>query len=465
MKGRKVRVLLAGNGRTNERPKNYLVSIHEPASLSFHLLPVCQTAVTSEVYTLEHYIIIVTMGFFDDLFGGSDDKKSGSHNPFAKFGKKQGGFQGSGQSLGGSKPGDVIQIVLPSPGPLGIRVEKKTNSSASTIVNEVVAGSQAEAAGLERGDVLCFANTNGQDEIPYDMFLKLAKAEERPIYLEARRFHGPKSSSSSAAAADAGGRSGSTGSRSADAEARRKAMVAAAEARDKAHKAKSKPLKHVTKTTLKLQQQNLEKNGPSGSEASDVPLSEASRIAAARAKDDEAQLTSQLGYNPYEAAKSTAGQARNATTTVQHGNISSSSAGDHLPTVAPPQDPTSVADDDEEVVLPSEFEEALTILVSTPDQAAAKNSLTIMRKLIVNATTKGQEEGDDGAKFRKVRLANAKIKAAIVDVSGAIDVMLAVGFSLEETEGGESCLLFPSDYAGPDWLPVALKKLEAVSSQ
>jgi len=408
------------------------------------------------------------MGFFDDLFGGSDDKKkkNGPQNPFARLGKKQGGFQGSGQSLGGSKPGDIIQIELPSPGPLGIRVEKKTNSSASTIVNEVVAGSQAEAAGLERGDVLCFANTNGQDEIPYDMFLKLAKAELRPIYLEARRFHGPKTSLSSSSSADAGGRSGSTGSRSADAEARRRAMVAAAEARDKAHKAKSKPLKHVTKTTLKLQQQNQEQNGPSGSEASDVPLSEASRIAAARAKDDEAQLTAQLGYNPFEAAKSTAGQARNATTTVQHGNISSSSAaGDHLPTVAPPQDPTSAAVDDDEVVLPSEFEEALTILASTPGQAAAKNSLTIMGKLIVNATTKGQQPGEDGAKFRKVRLANAKIKAAIVDVSGAIDVMLAVGFSLEETEEGESCLLFPSDYAGPEWLPAALKKLEAASNQ
>ena len=404
------------------------------------------------------------MGFFDDLFGGSDDKKnkkSGPQNPFANFGKKQGGFQGSGQSLGGSKPGDIIQIVLPSPGPLGIRVEKKTNSSASTIVNEVVVGSQAEAAGLERGDVLCFANTNGQDEIPYDMFLKLAKAEERPIYLEARRFHGPKTSSS----ADAGGRSGSSVSRSADAEARRKAMVAAAEARDKAHKAKSKPLKHVTKTTLKMQQQNQEQNGPSGSEASDVPLSEASRIAAARAKDDEAQLTAQLGYNPFEAAKSTAGQARNATTTVQHGSISSSSARDHLPTVASPQDPTSPADDDEEVDVASEFEEALTILASTPDQAAAKNSLTIIRKLIVNATTKGQQEGEEGAKFRKVRLANAKIKAAIVDVSGAIDVMLAIGFSLEETEDGESCLLFPSDYGGPEWLPAALKKLEAASNQ
>jgi hypothetical protein len=74
------------------------------------------------------------------------------------------------------------------------------------------------------------------------------------------------------------------------------------------------------------------------------PLSDASRQAAAAAKQDEAALAAQLGYNPYETSKSTAGQARNATTTVQHGCINAPSAGDQhslkdgksIPAVAPP---------------------------------------------------------------------------------------------------------------------------------
>jgi hypothetical protein len=71
------------------------------------------------------------MGFFDNLLGGGgggdDDKKkkegasqkaSGIVNPFQR--KK---FQGSGQSLGGNrKPGKVVQVELPNPGPLGLKV-------------------------------------------------------------------------------------------------------------------------------------------------------------------------------------------------------------------------------------------------------------------------------------------------------------------------------------------------------
>lgn len=132
------------------------------------------------------------MGFLDDVFGGDKSKKNdgkkkdNKNNPLAsalarmsKPGQKS--FQGQGQSLGGSKPGDVIAITLDQPGPLGVRVEKKSNTSASAIVNQVVPGSQAEAAGLQRGDILCFAGSNGQEEIMYDMFLQLAQSGQRPL--------------------------------------------------------------------------------------------------------------------------------------------------------------------------------------------------------------------------------------------------------------------------------------------
>jgi hypothetical protein len=250
-------------------------------------------------------------------------------------------------------------------------------------------------------------------------------------------------------------------SQSADAEARRKAVIAAAEAREKAHKKKSRPIKPITKTTLARQQQRQQESLP---ESSKEPLSEASKQAAQAAKQSEAQVAAQLGYNPYEMSRATAGQARNATTAVHHGSLSSSqsqsgSGGDHLPAVAPPRQPTTVLEAHEEE--PSvEFQEAHAAVRSANNGEDAKSSLTIMTKLLTNATTKGQTPGEDAVKFRKVRLANAKIKAAIVDVEGAIELMLACGFSLEEQEG-ESVLIYPADFPGPDWLPVALKQMEA----
>jgi hypothetical protein len=262
-----------------------------------------------------------------------------------------------------------------------------------------------------------------------------------------------------------GGATSSGAGKSADAEARRKAVIAAAEAREKAHKIKSKPMKQVTKSTLAKQQQQLEQQqleqqlNPSSQE----PKSEASRLAAEAAKHQEAQVAAQLGYNPYEISRSTAGQARNATTAVQHGTMNANAAGDHLPTVARPRDATSAADDDEEE-LPLEFQQAKATMVSSvDDQAALSSSFTIMKKLLTNATTKGQTPGEDAAKFRKVRLANPKIKAAIVDVEGAVELMMVCGFTLQEQDG-ESVLLYPADTAGPDWLPAALKHLDEASS-
>lgn len=118
------------------------------------------------------------MGFLDNLFK-NDKSNNNINNPFGG----QRSFHGTGQSLGGSKPGTVIPIVLPQPGPLGVRVEKRKNSSSATaIVHEVVPNGQAEQAGMQRGDILCFAGSNGQEEIMYDMFLEMAKAStQRPI--------------------------------------------------------------------------------------------------------------------------------------------------------------------------------------------------------------------------------------------------------------------------------------------
>jgi len=397
------------------------------------------------------------MGFLDDIFKG-DKKKGGSttggglQNPFG--GPRT--FHGQGQSLGGSKPGRVIQITLSNPGPLGVRVEKRPNSGGTAIVNMVVAGSQAEAAGMKRGDILCFAGSNGQEEMMYEMFLDLAKSEQRPIHIEIRRIDRELKKQHKT---------------SADVDHRRQAVIAAAEAREKAHKAKSKPLKHITKTTLakqQQQQQQLQEGNLSGedlnSEVSNEPLTVEAQKAAALAKQGEAQLAAQLGYNPYETARSTAGQARTATTVATHGTITAPNhAGENLPTLPTVDPPREAAIPEEEsfteVDFPAEYTDAYAIMVSSNEASTVKSSCAIMRKLLINATTKGQTPGDDAAKFRKVRLANKKIKAAIVDVPGAVELMLSTGFYVAEQDG-ESVLIFPADFPGPDWLPAALKHLE-----
>lgn len=123
------------------------------------------------------------MGFLDNLFNGDDSKKkkNASSNPLTNMFGNQQSFHGAGQSLGGSKPGTVISIALTEPGPLGVRVERRPNSEGTAIVHSIVEGGQSDRAGLKRGDILCFAGTNGQDEIMYDMFLEMAKSTQRPI--------------------------------------------------------------------------------------------------------------------------------------------------------------------------------------------------------------------------------------------------------------------------------------------
>lgn len=396
------------------------------------------------------------MNNFFDRFKKPDG--GGGKNLLNAITGKSASFQGSGQSLGGSKPGKVIPIELKEKGSLGVGVEKRPGTNTS-IVSKVVPGSQAEAAGLQRGDILCFAGSNGVEEIPYDMFIELAKSDQRPLCFEARRVPSTKSSNHPVNDSTGGKKS------SADAYARKQAVIAAAEAREKASKAKSKPIVRKTQSSLQKEQQQMQQRAEHGLDQE--PLSEAAKAAIEAAKQKEAQAAAELGYNPYETNRATAGQARNATVAMTHGtitagdstNTSSSTSSSQpmapLPTVAPP---TNVLKEAEGENVPVEFASAFeTLVTANNDHAAVVSSISIMRKLLSNAITK------DDAKFRRVRLGNPKIKAAIVDLEGAIDLMLVSGFHLTEDEGGESVLIYqhlPTDKSVPGWLPAALKQME-----
>jgi len=423
--------------------------------------------------------------------GGSSNNNKGPQfkNPFAngKLGNigganKPGGknFRGGGQSLGGSKPGRVIAIQLDQPGPLGVKVEKRQGSSKSAIVSQVLPNTQASAADLQRGDVICVPGTDGEEEWPYSDFLKAASSNERPLIFDVRRIDAV------ASAAAAGGTKSSNNT--ADAYAKRQAVIAAAEARDKAHKKKTKPiskgssglgggkeLNSAERKRIEEQREELaRKNAQEG--IGTTELSEEAKRAVEAAKAGEVQHANTLGFNPYETNKVSAGQARTATVAVAHGALggddnkktsSKAAATAAAPgVVAPPNDPTSAAADDGGDDLSSidpQFDEAFeTVALHTSNNTTAISSLTTMRKLMINATTKGQTGDEEtSSKFRRVRLSNPKIKAAITDVHGALDLMMSVGFVLSENDDDrETYLVFPPGSTGPEWLPRALKKME-----
>ena len=138
--------------------------------------------------------------------GGNNNNNNTNHggpqfkNPFANLGGslQLGGvggggshknFRGGGQSLGGSKPGRIVRIELPMPGPLGVKVEKRQGAKTA-IVSQVLPETQAAAAQLRRGDVICVADTQGEAEMLYDDFLKMAASDVRPLVFDIRRIDG-----------------------------------------------------------------------------------------------------------------------------------------------------------------------------------------------------------------------------------------------------------------------------------
>ena len=134
--------------------------------------------------------------------GGNNNNNKGPQfkNPFANVnlgglqlpgggGGNSKNFRGGGQSLGGSKPGRIIRIELPIAGPLGVKVEKRQGAKTA-IVSQVLPDTQAAAAELQRGDVICVADTQGEVEMLYDDFLKLAASDVRPLVFDIRRIDG-----------------------------------------------------------------------------------------------------------------------------------------------------------------------------------------------------------------------------------------------------------------------------------
>ena len=393
--------------------------------------------------------------------------KKGDNNVFANAGKginealgkidlfsnnKQSkNARGGGARLGGTLPGRPISISLDEAGPLGIEVEKRKNSEKTAIISRVIAGSQAERAGLQRGDIVCHLGV--QEEYPYNQFVSLAKSGKRPLRFDIRRIESSVLSWNNKSTTNSGKKG------SADALLRKQAVIAAAEAREAKFKAKTAPKpKSVPKSTStdKLQHHL---------HTTDVVSEETKREIDA-VKQAERADAEKLGYNPYEARAMTSGQARTATVAMTTGTISADNAPSKISgEMAPPGRTNAPADPaNASASLDPAFEHAFqTLVTSNAEHSAVLKSMKIMRTLITNATTKGQQGGDEtSSKFRRVRLSNPKIRESITDMNGALELMMCVGFVLSENEDdGETYLVYPPGDTGPDWLKNGMARMEA----
>ncbi|KAL7479882.1 hypothetical protein ACHAW6_005622 [Cyclotella cf. meneghiniana] len=94
--------------------------------------------------------------------------------------------RGIDQSSRTLKQSRLISFSLCHRGTLGLEVEQRQDASLSAAVARVVPNSQADVAGVKKGDLLCHADT--EKEYSYHEFLKLAKSGIRPLRFNVRRI-------------------------------------------------------------------------------------------------------------------------------------------------------------------------------------------------------------------------------------------------------------------------------------
>lgn len=429
------------------------------------------------VFKQRHYTLQLEFnmkGFFDKI--GKDVQKAIKNNNSNN--KKSQYDRGGGKSLGGTKPGKLIpDIWIVQPGPIGVKLE--TTSQNHAIIAEVSPGGAAESVGLQRGDIICHPGTDGMDEVKYKEFLAMVKSPSRPLRFDVKRMVSMPQVSNTHLRADV--------------DARRQAVIAAAEDRNSKHKAKTRPIpktkggKIVAELTkeelqrIELQkEENIKRNAI---HMADKPLSEEAKKAVEAAKLDEAHHANQLGYNPYEARKVTAGQASTASVAMTHGTINagksiggtssnrttsnvsetssnrttsntSASSLSAIPPIQPPSEAMIMAEVDDLKEIDPSFDEAFSELITANPKEKISKSLRIIRKLIVNATSSPSHDPK-----RKVRISdpNNLIQSSIIDMFGAVELMLSTGFIV--TEEDEKTILY-YDCDEPSWLKDAFVKME-----
>jgi len=122
------------------------------------------------------------------------------------------------------------------------------------------------------------------------------------------------------------------------------------------------------------------------------------------------------------------------------------------------EETTNAGEDEEQKREPSvEVLRALQVFFDPNGKEDSKaiiyTSQTIML-LISNATTKGQQ--GDGDKYRRVRLDNKRVQRC--NVSGAFDLMIALGFQVKQDFNGDKFFFYPLQET-PAWLATVLESM------
>ena len=451
-------------------------------------------------------------GFFDKL--GKDVQKT-----FSNSSSNHHHNRGGGKTLGGTKAGTYIpNIIIAQPGPLGIQIENTIDNNYAIIAN-VVKGGLGDNVGLQRGDVIChpsnsssgggisnsnISNSDGSGkEMQYKEFLQMVKSNQRPLKFDVRRMIIQSQQSKNNTTATNNNTNANTSNSNnkinnnnvrADADARRQAVIAAAEQRSSTHKSKTKPIPkkkggkvipeltpdEIQKLTLQ-KEENIKRNEMY---MTNEPMSLEAKRAIEAAKKGEMEDIHSLGYNPYEVRKVTAGQASSAAIAMNHGAISATGGGggggggssnsnpnnnQSIPSIQPPPNAMVAATSSPSTSsrtrpINTIFDEALNDLVTSNPKQSISKSLRIINKLITNASSSTTPLDDPKRKIRISPEPNALIQSCVIDMNGAIELLISVGFVMMEDDD-EKTVLFYGDQEEVSWLRDALEKMEQYENE
>ena len=86
---------------------------------------------------------------------------------------------------------------------------------------------------------------------------------------------------------------------------------------------------------------------------------------------------------------------------------------------------------------------------------AVRTMTKMLRNIVANP---------DAPKFRRVRLSNDAIRQRVVAIDGAVDALLAAGFTRQQEQDGQDVLLLPGTGAPPPLL-LTLGRLEQLATE
>lgn len=285
---------------------------------------------------------------------------------------------------------------------LGMKVEKSSHGHA--IITDIIPGSRAESSGLQKGDLLCQNDTNFGVILSYMQFLQLLSSSVRSLTLTVRQ---PTD---------------------------------------------------LEKKTFEEEKANMQERLIHEPGVQIRPLTEQARKVIQSVKKKRQEHPFSLGHYAHEIKNLSADREKNKTISM----LQSNSINVEVPSMSICTTPAgkNMEEFSNFDKLEEDFNSAFSMFVERNiKNSNMSRSLHIMKELIVNATTKGQELKEGSEQFRKVRLSNPKIEKLLVNVGGALDVMRCLGFKLDKDNGDESCLVYPEGKGGYGWLNKGLERM------